>query len=394
MKKSIMIGLGLALLSTSAYATKSRLSALGQNEARGSHYIDDTRSVFRNAAHVNTMNNYVVTEWGNNTGAAGTTENAEGGFFRSSGAFAYGLYYGSDLDDQNAIRSNAAASTNNYGGSSIAMGSSSLMARTNEIGLFFGGDMGVQWGAPLQYSKAKNEGSTLNDKEADQSGLALGGGIIMGDLELYANLKLSDDSENFANASTTGAKWEGGGVNIGASYGWGDWTFFAEYDKISAEFTAGSGVAKNETERTSLEIGAGNTHEVSSTARVYYNVSYKSVEGEDKDGTTAANNRKQKDTNLPFTVGFEADANSWLTVRGAISANVLISDTEVTTSGATGRTFKETDVDSQSVTAGATLNFGKLKIDGVIGSGESGNSSNDDLALDNLFTEVAVHYWF
>ena len=95
MKKHIAIAAGLAVLSTSAFATKARMNALGQGDDRGSFYIQDSRNVFRNASDVNNMTNYVVTEWG--TAAATedsvTAPGAEGGFFRSAGQFNYCLLY-------------------------------------------------------------------------------------------------------------------------------------------------------------------------------------------------------------------------------------------------------------------------------------------------------------
>ena len=67
MKKCLLIA-GLAVLSTSAYATTTRLQALGQDTTRGSFFIDDNYNVFRNAAYVNQYKNYMVTEWGQENG--------------------------------------------------------------------------------------------------------------------------------------------------------------------------------------------------------------------------------------------------------------------------------------------------------------------------------------
>src|SRR6056300_1577489 len=94
MKKSVLIATGLAVLSTSAYATKARMSALGQDSALGSYYMGDTRNVFRNPADLNSTKNYMVAEFGDN--GTGNNPNAEGGFFREMGAFNYGVYLGSN----------------------------------------------------------------------------------------------------------------------------------------------------------------------------------------------------------------------------------------------------------------------------------------------------------
>jgi len=51
MKKTLVIA-SLAVLSTSAFASKARMEALGQGDGY-SRYIMDTRSVFLNPAMVN-----------------------------------------------------------------------------------------------------------------------------------------------------------------------------------------------------------------------------------------------------------------------------------------------------------------------------------------------------
>lgn len=391
MKKHVLIATGLAVLSTSAYATKARMAALGQDTGYGSFYMSDSRNIFRNAAHVNSMKNYVVTEWGSATGAdsTATAPAAEGGFFREAGAFAYGLYLGSDLESQNGIRS---AGTG-YGGSGIAFGQASALDRDNELDVFFAGDMGVEWGVHLNYASNKDETGTPAVKEK-QSALGLGAGIVMGDLNAYLNMGFKDETENVNN--TTGAKWESmGSMVAGVGYNWMSYTFFAEYQKRGAEFVSGSGVAKNETEQTVLKVGAGHVKEVSATSRMVADLHYSTTKGEDKDGTTATNNREQTVTKLPLTVGFETDATSWLTLRGSVSQAVIINNAEVKTSSAT---TKSTNANDTSVNAGATLNFGKLKVDGMIGTngvnGTNTNAKNGVLDADRLLTQVAVHYWF
>ena len=103
MRKQIAIAAGLAALSTSAWATKARLQALGQDTTYGSLYYSDSRSVFKNPAYVNEYNNYVVTEWGEEiatTAAANLDQDgnshAEGGFFKSAGSINYGVYFGNE----------------------------------------------------------------------------------------------------------------------------------------------------------------------------------------------------------------------------------------------------------------------------------------------------------
>jgi hypothetical protein len=385
MNKHVLIATGLAVLSAPAFATKTRMTSLGQDSNYGSHYIKDTRSIFRNAAHVNSMKNYVVTEWG--TDAANAAGTAEGGFFREAGNFSYGVYLGSDLESQEANRASAAAG--GYAGSTIAQGAAALVDRDNEIDLFFAGDAGLEWGVRLSHASGKNE-STGNLK-ADQSSLGLGFGVVMGELEGYANLALSDKSENLAGATTAGVKWEGAtGIVAGLKYGWMGHNFFASYETRGSEFTAGTGIAKNETSQNIITVGVGQVKEVSATSRMNWDVAYKATTNEDKDGTTVANNREQKLSALPLTVGFETDATSWLTWRGSVSQNVVLNNSEVKVGTAT---TKSTTANTTTVAAGATLNFGKLKVDGAIGTA-TGAAGAGGLSTDALLTTVGVHYWF
>ena len=91
---------------------------------------------------------------------------------------------------------------------------------------------------------------------------------------------------------------------------------------------------------------------------------------------------------FPLTLGFEADATSWLVLRGSVSQNVLINKTE------TKGVSKGTQANQTSVNAGATLNFGKLKVDGSIGNAAGTGNQTGVLKTDDLLTRVGVHYWF
>ncbi|MDD0852606.1 hypothetical protein HBN50_05835 [Halobacteriovorax sp. GB3] len=350
MKKHVLLATGLAVLSTSAFATKSRMAALGQNTDRGSFYIEDTRNVFRNASALNNTKNYLVTEWGDSN----ASETVEGGFFREMGSFAYGLYLG---DEANGTfdRSN-----------------SNFLKQDNNLDLMFAGDMGVKWGARLHYTSSEDESGAFK-KEND--GLGLGLGIEMGAIEVYANLDLKDESKG---AATADDKFEGDGMVLGASYNMGAMTFFADYETNTKEETVSG--TKTETDYTAMTVGVGHIHEVTSTARVFTDIAYATTETEVKGGT------KTETTALPLTVGFESDATSWLTLRGSVKQNVIINETK--TDGKKKSTNNTTDV-----AAGATLNFGKLKVDGVIGTDGSGNE-NGNLRTDALMSKVAVHYWF
>ncbi|CBW27737.1 putative membrane protein [Halobacteriovorax marinus SJ] len=374
MKKQVLIATGLAVLSTSAFASKARLEALGQNDDRGSFYVEDSRNIFRNAAKVNTHKNYITTEWGtasNSTDDSAAAPHAEGGFFREMGSFNYGVYMGSQIDAQNSSRTN-------------------YQAHDNGLDLFFGGDMGVQWGARVHYASGNTENTGTFKKEHSNFGLGLG--MMMGDIEGYANIILSDESKGGAAAAD---KFEANGLNLGASYNLNGTTIFADYDKDGFDNTV-SGV-KSEESFTAITVGVGRIHEVSSTARLNMDLKFVSTKEETKPAT--ATESETTSTTLPLTLGFEADATSWLTLRGSVTQNVIINNEEKKGATTTTNNYKRTGANSTDVSAGATLNFGKLKVDGSIGTTSHARNAatqteNGTLALDNVLTRVGVTYWF
>lgn len=373
MKRNVLVIAGLAVLSTNAFASKARVQALGQDANRGSEYIADSRNVFRNPAALNETKNYLVTEWGTAVNTdANNAPRAEGGFFREMGAFNYGLYLGND-GSMNSTRV-----TNGF------------LAQDNALDLFIAGDMGVKWGARLHYAGGKDEATTANvNKKNTAYGIGLG--VVAGAIEGYANVDISDKSEG---AAASGDEWKlKPSYLVGGSFTWTDYTFFASYENTKAEQKL---AAVNTTAKTSaIVVGAGRTMEINPTARVFGDVKVSIASSEDTTGGAAAG--KTKTNTLPVTFGMEADATSWLTLRGAVSQNVFLNEVKNTA----GK--KSTKANQTFVNAGATLNFGKLKVDGLIGTTDAArngtvsanNGTNQGtLTTDNLMTRVAVSYWF
>ncbi len=382
MKRNVLVIAGLAVLSTSAFASKARMEALGQGSY--SYYLNDSRSVFLNPASLNDMKNYITTEWGASQQAdSATSPRAEGGFFREMGSFAYGLYLGN----------NGPARTSTGG---------TFLNHQNAIDLMLAGDMGLKWGARVHYANSKNEG-TFDTKN---SALGLGLGVTHGDIDGYANITLSDKSEG---AAVAGDVWKKKpGFQVGGAYKWSGMTFFADYNNTNEDVTAATGstitaaagghftagTAGTVTHKTSdITVGAARVHEVNPGARIMTDV--KLVLGSDEvaGSVTTTENGKVKTTTLPVTIGMEADATSWLTLRGNVHQNVILGSSK----SIAGKTT--TIANSTTVDGGATLNFGKLKVDGSIGttaSSRAGTIGTKEgvLATDNLLSRVGVTYMF
>ncbi len=384
MKRHLLLVVGLALLSTSAFATKARMESLGQDGANGSFYLTDTRNVFHNAANVNTTKNYVVTEWGNATATDATaTPEAEGGFFSEAGTFGYGVYLDNTQSGQVTHYSTAFAQTKNN-----AVNRTNYSSIGNKIDVFVGADMGFEWGVNVSLSSFTDEGFAQAYKK-EQSGMGVGFGVLMGDLDAYLNLGLKDESKGGLAAAD---KWEAKtAMNLGANYKLHGFTVFGDYKTGGVDETA-SGV-KTENKANELSVGVAKVNEIASSGRWFYEARYYNNKSEKK--TTATDTVKVY--RIPLTVGFEADATSWLTLRGSVSQS-LRGAGQVnlgTNPGATSNNKKIQNANTATVAAGATLNFGKLKVDGVIETdGTNGTQTVGHLRTDDLMGRVAVNYWF
>jgi hypothetical protein len=372
MKRNTLVIAGLALLSTNAFASKARVEALGQDSVRGSEYISDSRNVFRNPALLNETKNYLVTEWGTSALSDSTAApRAEGGFFREAGSFAYGLYLGNNNGKDVAATRTAAAGT--------------YLGQDNALDLFFAGDMGVKWGAKLHYASSKNEVLAASHTKKNTA-FGLGLGVDMGAAQGYLDLDLSDKSTG---AVAAGDEWKlKPSYLVGGSYEWNGTTFFANYSasKFEVKTVTGATSTTATTKDSNITFGAGRIMEINPTARIMTDAKVVLT-------TNQVTAGKTKTQNLPVTLGMEADATSWLTLRGSVSQDVVLN----TTKNTAGR--KSTDTNSTNVNAGATLNFGNLKVDGVVGTTGSSRaattaSEQGVLATDNLMTRVGVTYKF
>ena len=378
MKKNVLVIAGLAVLSTSAFASKARMEALGQDSKIGSYYIADSRTIFANPSDLNGMKNYIVTEWGTGASAdTSTTPRAEGGFFRDAGAFAYGLYLG---NNGSRMDHNNGAGLNGY------------MEQSNALDLFLAGDMGVKWGARVHYAASKDETGATAAANTKHSALGLGLGMSQGDLAAYLDMDLSDKSTGNGTNAAYESKLKPS-FTLGASYAWSGYSFFAEYTSNKAEIVQATTTTAKYSD---IVVGAGRIHEINPTARLFTDVTLHMEKAENSYTTydTSMQLNTTKYTRLPVTLGVEADATSWLVLRGSVSQNIILADYK----NAAGK--KITKANSTLVNAGATLNFGKLKVDGVVGTtaasraGTIGATNTGVLATDNLMTRVGVTYMF
>lgn len=369
MKKQIAIAMGLAVLSSSAIASKARLEALGE-DANGSQFISDNRNVFLNAATLNEHKDFVTFEWGAEsvTADAAATPNAEGGVFKSVGNMVYGAYFGSSRDVTNSLR--AAAGAN--------------VAEQNVLDLFIAGDAGVQWGANLTYS-AYDQDST----DTKSSGMRLNGGVVAGDLSAFAQVGLTNKAEVGAN------EFEGkSSFDLGVTYNLSDMYYMARIDMANAENAAG-----NEFTKQNLHVGAAKAYRLNDRANLWMSAWYKMDKMEDKDaGFAGIADGETKDNYLPVSIATEIMVKEWLTLRGSVG-HIVFGTNEVENGDKTTKT-------DTVVNAGATLHFGDFQVDGLVGNIDTGATGDNTvggsdtstgqgvLRTDALMSRVSLTYKF
>ncbi|WP_412473779.1 hypothetical protein [Halobacteriovorax sp. YZS-1-1] len=314
MKKVFLGAATLALLSTSAYATKARLLALG-DEVEDNYYTMDDRYIFTNASYVNNYGDMVVLEYGEEgVGSGSSTLDTDGdpkpmgGFFKKMGKFTYGVYLGNESNVSTSLRiiSSTPTATANY-----------LASADNQIDLFIAGQAGVNWGASFTYASSERnvvglDGSTNN--EMDDSAMAIRLGANKDNWEGYANISLQSESEN----KTTGNKFDGTlGVQVGGSYTFNqDTKVYGTYKTFSWDQTRLTNEEEGEFSR--LEVGAGKEYKIDG-GMVFARTAFQMLNVE----VDAASGKASLDTiNLPVVIGAEAKATDWLTLRGSVTQSI------------------------------------------------------------------------
>lgn len=315
-----------------------------------------------------------------------------------------------------------------YSSTDTTFGSGSnqnFLAPDNTLSLFFGGDSGIQWGASFYMSRDKTNGDnngaqyfdTANTDRAkmrrvERKHLSYGTnlGAVIGNIEAYGRFAIHDKSEG---ALTTNDEFEADlGYTLGASYSMMGWTFAGEYGSNGFEATAADagsdGVGdddaftKREQDTKTWWLGAGRVNEINDKARFFADFQFTRSRVENKYAhasatTTFGHTNTSRPTvtktyTAPLTLGIEADATSWLTIRGSAKQNVW----STTLSADSVRTVQRNNI---AVALGSTLNFGQLKIDGLIATDNDANGTASDagngiLRLDSLMSRIAAHYWF
>ena len=385
-----LITLALVLASTSAFATRARVTALGN-----SAHLSDVTTVYRNASWMMTLADSLTIESGataNNFATSATVApivpvpdavdrsnvnaGSEGLLIRSMGDAKFALGLGHDDSTSFANRGFANAAALNAG---LVW---NIKPQQNPLFLAYAmkmGDMSV--GAGLRYSN-------FDDKKNDEkeSSMALNFGARSAAWDVALDLGLTDE-------------WKTGTTNAQPSDSY--------KGKSAISLTGGYNVTETMYVNAGFKTGGAKLEDAAAEVAdiAYTNITVGVTESIKKDGAeffygagllSASTEEKKSDTKItamkmPLIIGLEAEANSWLTLRGSVTQTLLLVDSDKTATAGVASVETSPGANSTTLAAGAGLKFNKVTVDGSI---LAGGSQVINATAGNLLGQVGLTYAF
>jgi hypothetical protein len=370
-----LLTLALILASTSAFATRARINALGS----AAHLVD-VSTVYGNPSDMMSLtgdsltieSGKTFTTAGNPDAISATTLNggAEGLLIRSMGDAKFALSLGHADANIFALRSDAKARN-----AAVA-----TVRQQNPLEVSYGmktGDMSVA--GTLVYSNFENKKAGFEQKE-NSMGLKLGatgsnwtGALLVG---------LTDKWSNGTSADYT-AK-----TSINVTGGYDVMSDLYVYGGLSTGGYKSTVASATVTDYDIMTVNVGALSKIKKDANEFFygiGLTYSS----EKEKANSAAEQTIKQTHLPLIIGLEAEANSWLTLRGSVTQNLLLVDSSKDET--TGTTNSETNpgLNTTTLAAGAGLKFNKVSVDGSILTG-----ATQTINSGNLLAQVGLTYAF
>lgn len=346
-----LLTIAIVLSSVSAFATRARVTALGNSP----HLIDVAQS---SPDQVFGLGDSLTIESGLTAvatpAAANTNKNAEGTLYKSLGAGKLGLVLGHQDALVYSLRTAASA----------APALAAIKGQQNPLEVSYSMALADMVGsAGIIYSN-------YNDKVANEKESTMGVRVGVSNSMFYGNLKLiaADKYEITTGGNTEEYKGKMG-IDLKGGMNFGE-TLSAHANIVST----GAKISSAGTDVADVEV---------------MNISVKVVDAVKKDGnnffygaglsTTSSKEKlgdsKSSTLNLPLIIGLEATATSWLTLRASVSQDVLLSN-EKTENAGTVASETNPGLNTTKYAAGASLAFNKVSIDGTLTNGASQQAIN------------------
>lgn len=352
------------------WATKARIAGLGGGE-RAHRYFNDSTNIFINPAYVNSVKDFFIFEWGGDyDGPETVAPKAEGGIIKSGDAFVYGLYLG--REDGYVNRSDVTATPK-------------FLYQDNAVEVFLGGDMGSQWGASVKYSQSHDN---QQDFKKSQDSLRLNMGLLSGNIEGFLSFDIFDRSrggesymESFRNEMA---------VKQGFNYLIGDLVLYETFERNGYKhYRKEEGALNIDQSLYDVSLGGGQSYQINEKSKCYVDVHYRYKQIKKRNNISGAEPTKNNTHlwRIPLTFAVESQVLEWLALRASLAQNLVSNMTNDSKKG-------KSEPNTTSVNAGASLVFGGLRLDGLIGASTSNPKYKNDGVLTPLFTEVGLIYQF
>ena len=363
--KNLTLVLGLMIIASPAFATSARLNALGENGATGSYYVQDVRDTFLNPAQIVHFKKHFVLEF-----APTDSASAQGLFTNTFGDYTYGVSL-----NNNSVRATTAVNTAN-----AFLGTNQVLGPSRTIEAFLAGEAtDMNWGLSLFYSgngDRNNVDATTNATGGTRTSHLFGvrAGVDMNNFAVFTTVGITSDTQ--LQDGTVNPDLKGKvSVDVGATYTMDNTVAFAKFTTYGTDMSASGATTEFRTQ--SYGIGLGHKYEASKSVALFSRLEA------DYTKSTQSNVADAKSWNVPVAVGAEAQALSWLALRGSIVQSLVGQNETVS-----GTNLVRTN-GSTSLNAGAGLTFGDVQIDGTLSTAVAGN-----FGIGSPLANVAFSYNF
>jgi hypothetical protein len=344
MMKNLTLALGLMIIATPAFATTARLNALGetgntagygQSGSAGSYYIQDVRNIFLNPAQLVHYKKKLVLEYAPTDLATGQAA-PQGLFTNTFGDFTYGLSMGN-----NSVRATSLATA------ASALAGVTFLPPARTLEAFFAGEGSLNWGISAFYAGNNARAAAASEQKAYLYGVRAG--VDLGNFQVFTTVGIGSKTEV---VSATNPSVEGKlSLDVGATYTMDNSTVWARYNNTGADLKTATPAATLAEQRNQVYgIGFGHKYEASKSITLFGKI-------EANMEKFSTNGVDTKNYNVPVSIGAEAQALSWLALRGSVNQSIIGQSDVNGVRSILGNTF---------LGAGAGLTFGDVVIDGTL----------------------------
>lgn len=367
-----ILGVATLVAAPFSWATKSRLDSLRQ-PTDGSYVFLDERNVFLNPAQVHLLNRQLSFEWGGSGTAtkvdSDTSPKAEGGWFDGSASYPHAAYLGREEESVVTHRNLSGSTPDDY----------LKPDNTFDLTLGLGRGRAVRYGLALSFSKNQDEVTGGLDRDETFTGFR-GGALVGEQWEVFCHYHLVDDAKGSI-GSEDQYQGQPSGL-VGAIFKWKDYRAYASIKKKDSTKTPIATRVDLDFLETTALLGISQTQSLRAKALLFWSA--------DLDYTasttdyTATSKGEVEWLRLKLALGLEDQVNDWLSLRGAVTQNLLLNSYK---SKLTGSPEGEASVeDTTWVTGGLSLHFDAIRLDGSFAA-YSGTLNGG-----NIMSRVAMTY--